>query len=73
MRQIFKELRKYDASCLVIEDMHLVFGEKEVSSNETTLGSLFWEMEKSRTGIIVIGTYNSERDLTKKMHQSGRF
>lgn len=44
-----------------------------MSSHETTLATLFSEMDNFPHALIVIGTYNSERELNSAIFQSGRF
>lgn len=59
VRKTFKSLREHRYAVFVIEDMHLLFGEKELASHETTLAALFSEMDAATHALIVIGTYNS--------------
>ena len=51
-----------------------MFGAKEVSSHETVLAALLAEMDKADwEPIIVVATYNSERDLATSIKSAGKF
>lgn len=73
IRNMLKSLIPKAPACLIIEDIHLIFGEKEISANETTLASLFSEMEKITSPIIILATYNSERELSRSIYQGNKF
>lgn len=62
IRGIFAQLKERKPAVLTIEDIHLLFGAKEVSSHETVLATLLSEMDSiEREQIVVIATYNSDR------------
>lgn len=59
---------------LIIEDIHLLFGKKEVAAHETTLASLLGELDNANEELIMtIATYNTERELTNSIRSSGKF
>lgn len=59
---------------LAIEDIHLLFGAKEVSSHETVLATLLGELDKIVwEEIVVVATYNTDRELSKSIRSSGKF
>ena len=52
----------------------MLFGVKEVSSHETVLAALLTELEKLEwEQIIVIATYNSDREISPNIRSSGKF
>lgn len=68
------ELKKNAPAVLVIEDIHLLFGAKEVSSHETVLAALLSEMDKADWDkVVVIATYVSDRELAPSIKSAGKF
>ena len=59
---------------LAIENMHLLFGAKEVASHETALAALVSELEGIEwERLVVVATYNSDRELSSSVRSSGKF
>lgn len=74
IRTTFAELKEKQPSVLVIEDLHLLFSEKEIASNRTAMAGLISELESiEEERLIVVGTVNCDYELAGELKGSGRF
>jgi SpoVK/Ycf46/Vps4 family AAA+-type ATPase len=71
---IFADLKKSKPAILAIEDIHLLFGVKEVGTHETVLATLLSELDRLVwEEVVVVATYCSDRELSKNIRSSGKF